>query len=59
MIGLKLRYDNISIRTLEKGCLPACIQTDYLQEVSISNIDPVTINAFNALSLAGILGDPK
>ena len=59
MLGFKLSYDNLTSGSLENRCLPSCVQTDYIQEVSSSMIDSVAIDNYNAMSQTDILGDPR
>ena len=59
MLGLKLSYDNLTNGSLENLCLPSCVQTDYIQEVSIGMIDSVAIDNYNSMSQTNILGDPR
>ena len=59
MLAFKLSYDNLTSGSLENRCLPSCVQTDYIQEVSSSMIDSVAIDNYNAMSQTDILGDPR
>jgi hypothetical protein len=41
------------------GCLPFCLETDYVSKISDATIDNRAIDIYNSISKTNILGDPK